>query len=267
MLLWLSWFDDVAELALSSDFEPKFSTLKTVNLSFRVAIARSSESLERASANRIAAYERHGFKIKDWTSFKSESVGSQSFVSLVAEDKLTGMPIASARLQVSTQHELSFLKELEISEKLNGLPLLCISRFSASSSKVGQEAKMILMKAIYLYAVAKQVKQVFIFVDTPRARLYSSFGFKPVFKDDPVLTLSYNNEVPLRLLYISVVNLQSNVRNSSSRIYDCFFRLFHPDIEIFSSVSSRFDFKRVSDGPLDFSDQPSGKGTLDSVVV
>ena len=232
-------FDDLTEYRSTSDAVELFP--------FTVRVARNRAQLQRVAALKSSAYGRHKLIIKNSNSFIAELSAPDTYLTFVAEDKATGAPVGSVRVQNKAMHPYLFLKELKVPFHLSRVQSVCVSRLCVIRGPIGSLARNALCKAVYLYAVSMQCRYKFAFVDEARRRLYSTMGFVPVFKDDPELCLPSNDNIPFKLQVFDVASAESAWKGMGHPLYNFVLNTFHPDIEIFSSVASFSDTRRISD--------------------
>ena len=65
-----------------------------------------------------------------------------------------------------------------------------------------------------------------------------SRGFKDIFEDRLPRHPEFLNRVPIRALAMDVVTLERHWREMNHPMYEFIFNTYHPEIEVFSSVTS-----------------------------
>ena len=227
------------------------SFINSESLDFRIQIARKGESFERAVSVRAEAFGRHNHPMVR-AGFTVEAADtSGSTILLCAESKNTGEPVGAMRLSDNTNNELAMWDELKIPDEYKGYPALLVSRLTVHAGHSGHSARNALCKAMYLYAVAKQMRFIFVLVMPPRDRLYKPMGFKPVYEGDPLFKLDSNSSVDTKVLYAEVSRLESIWRERGHPLYQYVFETYHADIELFSAVAGPTRRRRLSDPRLD----------------
>jgi hypothetical protein len=217
-------------------------------LDFRVRIARTGEVFERAVSVRNEAFTRHGHPFSR-TRFIVESADlSEASIVLCAEDKRNGEPLGAMRIEDNRIGELKLNRELEIPKHYLDVPAILVSRLTVQSGKVGHLARNALCKAMYLYAVAVQAQFIFVVAKPPRDRLYKPMGFKPIFDDDRLVEIASNSNVPAKVLVARVRDFESLWREQQHPLHSFVVDTYHPDLELFASVSGPHRRRRLSDG-------------------
>jgi hypothetical protein len=101
-----------------------------------------------------------------------------------------------------------------------------------------------LIKAMYRYCLAKQVEWALIGARAPLDAEYIELGFQDVFADQLPRPLRSARGLPHRILAAEVVSAERRAFLANHPLYNFMFRSFHPDIEVFSSVSNMWSQPR-----------------------
>lgn len=235
-------------------------------LNFRIQIARKGESFERAVSVRSEAFSRHNHPMVR-AGFTVESADTAtSTVLLCAESKTSGEVIGAMRLSDNRTDELGIWNELPIPKEYIGYPSLLVSRLTVHAGHSGHAARNALCKAMYLYAVAMQIRFIFVLVMPPRDRLYKPMGFKPVYEGDPLFKLKSNPYVNTKVLFAEVNRLDALWRERGHPLYRYVVQTHHADIELFSAIAGPKRRRRVSDLKLDLLPQSASTDFLLPIV-
>lgn len=225
--------------------------INSEELDFRIQIARKGESFERAVSVRSEAFSRHSHPMVRAGFTVEPADTSESSVLLCAESKTTGEPIGAMRLSDNRTDELGIWNELPIPAQHKGYPALLVSRLTVHAGRTGHAARNALCKAMYLYAVAMQMRFIYVLVLPPRDRLYRPMGFNPVYEGDPVFKLKSNSNVDTKVLFAEVNRFETIWRERGHPLYQYVFQTRHADIELFSAVTGPKRRRRLSDPILD----------------
>jgi hypothetical protein len=98
--------------------------------------------------------------------------------------------------------------------------------------------KLALFKALHRYCLAKQVEWILIGARPPLDQTYLDLGFEDVFSDGILRPLATAANVPHRILSFEVFTAERKWHALSHPLYVFMGQRFHPDIEIFASVSN-----------------------------
>jgi hypothetical protein len=214
-------------------------------LPFNINIARTSQSSDRLLATRNRAYGRHEDPLLGSDHFH-KSLSSANSLLISAESKVSGECFGSVRIESNSSKPFYFESEVEVPQLAVKTLAVCASRLNVTLGPLGKLTRAALCKSLYLYAHALQCSSIFAFVDKPRARLYTSLGFKPALDGNPLLNLNSHDGLEYHLFVAQVSEFRSGV-DPKHPLYDFVFNISHPDIRIFSSVGSREQSSRMGD--------------------
>jgi hypothetical protein len=214
-------------------------------LPFTITITRTSQSSERLLATRNRAYGRHDDPLLNSNHFQ-KSLSSESSVLISAESKASGECFGSVRIESNAVKPFYFETEIDVPQLSVKTIAVCASRLNVTLGPLGKLTRAALCKALYLYAHALQCSSIFAFVDKPRARLYTSLGFKPALDGNPLLNLRSHDGLEYHL-FVALVSEFRSALYPNHPLYDFVFCTSHPDIRIFSSVGSREQSSRIDD--------------------
>lgn len=206
-----------------------------------IRIARTEEDLEQAIRVRSQAYSKHipaaGQRLKAPERFDL----APNATVLIAKRKHDDVTIGTIRIQTNANEgPLNVLAKIPAPSCLLGHTIAEINRLAISPCPESVVAKMALFKACYLYAIALQIDYFVTGARYPVDRSYLSLGFV-----DPIPGgLTFEN-VELgrtihRMLIFDVHAAERKWNISEHPLYDFMIREYHPDIEVFASVGSRW---------------------------
>lgn len=215
------------------------SSPRRAELPFRVRIARTEQQLEKAVSIRAEAYTRHmptfGRSLRE---AEEIDMNPDSLV-ILAESKTDNEPVGTMRIQTNFHAPLPLEASIELPQRYHNRPMAAVSRLAVKAGKRGKMVKLALFKAMHRYCVAKQVEWVIIGARPPLQNLYLALDFSDVFEDQQPRPLATARNVPHRILAFAVATAERRWHEISHPLYDFMINSFHPDIEIFSSVSNR----------------------------
>lgn len=212
----------------------------TVDLPFRLGIVRTDEQLTAICQVRCIAYSRHlpSFGV---TLAKPEIFDTlPGVLNLFIQDKVTQRIIATARLQNNLFHPLAMSTAYTLPSWLLHAPSAEITRFAVlpEFSDAERLISKVLVKACYHYCFATQIGWIVIASRRSLVKWYLAMGYKDLDPTASYHRLSHMNNLPHRVLLFDVVAAERNWYTSQNVDYDFMHRIFHPDIEMFSSIAS-----------------------------
>lgn len=212
---------------------PRKSGPPSVTLPFRVRIAQTEADLAKALRLRAACYSRHfGDALVSDAEPDPEDLAPGSLI-LLAEDKRTGDVLGCLRFMTNRYSDLSIQKYVDLPPKLQNSSLADIWRLSVTAGARGRLVKAGLFKAVYLCALAFQVRYLVIGARGALIRGYEGFFFKDIVPGGLEVELL---GLPHRILYVDVVRAAADWEANGIRWLQSFMHDQHPDIEIFNPL-------------------------------
>lgn len=230
---------------------------------YRVRLVRTDQDLDAVVAVRREAY---GSKLQALADQVGKPEGfdyHHGAVILLLEDRNTGKPLATTRL--NTGHGLlPIMADMELPGFITSSPIGYVSRMAIVGEAISKpEIRILLDKAVFQLCQAKQIRNMLIFAVVPRQRIFMSRGFRDIFEDRQPRHPAFLNGVPIRALAMDVVTLEREWKALKHPMYSFIFDTFHPEIEVFSVVTSvRWRGRR--DAPRD--GQVSSDDAIDNLI-
>lgn len=224
------------ETLTSGIFRPKHQT-KIQNLPFRVRIVRNEEQLTKAVNIRAEAYERHWPNL--YLQLQHPEVQDRNPNSLIflAESKTDGTPIGTMRVDTNLVTPLPIVQEIVLPSAFTSKTIAYVTRLGVKQGSAGSLIKLALFKTLHRYCIAKQLSWMLVGIRPPGDKDYVRLGFEDVLPDGNLTPISSSRGVPVRLMAFEVISAERRWSQSSHLLYKFMFSDYHPDIEIFSSVS------------------------------
>lgn len=219
----------------------------TEDLPFRITIVRTEEQLRAACSVRSEAYGRHVEQFKQQFAEPDELDRQQGTLVFLAEDKETGQAIGSARLRTNAREPLQIEQCVTLPEPMARQHIAEITRYCAHPDYKKGQPSVAIMKAIYLWCLATQVRHIIIGAREKMAKHYEFIGFTDVFEKDRMYPLSYTGGLEHRILSFEVMSGERNWHQQNHLLYAYMLTTVHPDIQIFASVSSGWSRPRLVD--------------------
>jgi hypothetical protein len=217
---------------------------------FQIFISRNASSIDKLAATRLRAFGGHAHPVKGTEHFRKDIEALDGALLMTAESKTSGECLGSLRIEANLQSPFYFESEISTPELVSRTNSLYISRLNTCKGPLGVLTRTALLKALFLYATANQCKLIFAFVDPVRLRLYRPLGFEPAIQNNPLLPLDCHDGTPMHLIQLEIEKVSESLQQNSPQLKAFLFDCFHPDIKIFSSVTSRAISSRSYDKPI-----------------
>lgn len=238
-------------------------SIKRVNLPFTLRIARNAEQLDRAVQLRVEAYSRHSPTLGTALATVEPIDHAADTIVFLAESKQDGQPLGTIRIQTNFFGPLSIEESISLPTKFKDRPLAGVSRLAVTSGPRGRMVKLALFKAMHRYCLAKQVEWIVIGARPPLERDYERLGFVDLFDDQVPRPLASANSIPHRIMAFEIPSAERRWHSQNHPLYVFMIRRFHPDIQIFASVSNMWTLPRERRQP----NPPAGTLQLNLPVV
>lgn len=235
--------------------QPPRRAPKHVELPFRVRIARTEEQLQKAVEIRAEAYTRHLPALGNALRSTEHIDLTPDCLVFLAESKSDELPVGTMRIQTNFHAPLPMEESIHLPTTYSERPLAAVSRLAVKAGPRGKMVKLALFKAMHRYCIAKQVEWVLIGARPPLEETYLALDFADVFPDQQLRPLATAKNLPHRILAFEVATAERRWHAIDHPLYKFMINRFHPDIEIFNSVSNRWHQPRVNrniighDGP------------------
>lgn len=229
----------------ATDLTPR-SGPKQVELPFRVRIARTEEQLRKAIEIRAEAYSRHVPALGEALRVTEGFDLTPDCLVILAESKVDDLPVGTMRIQTNFHAPLPMEESIRLPERFRDRPLAAVSRLAVKAGHRGKMVKLALFKAMHRYCIAKQVEWVLIGARPPLEETYLALDFIDVFPDKQPRPLATAKNLPHRILAFEIATAERRWHEIGHPLYNFMINRFHPDIEIFNSVSNRWRQPRVN---------------------
>lgn len=235
-----------SEVSAPERLQDQPSPPRSVSLPFAVRIARTDDQLKKAIALRSEAYGRHVPDLGNTLKSLERLDLSPDSVVILAESKVTSEVVGTMRIQTNFHAPIAFETTVRLPESHTRRPLATVSRLAVKAGPQGRFVKLALFKSLYQYCMAKQVQRIVIGARPPLDRHYLALGFQDIFSSTMLFPLPTADNLPHRLLSFDVMSAERRWHQMAHPLYRFMLQRFHPDIEIFNSVSNRHATSRRS---------------------
>jgi hypothetical protein len=158
----------------------------------------------------------------------------------LAVDKDSGAAVGTARLVTNARRPLQIEQSAVLPEPLSDRVLAEVTRLSVLPGHDDPRVKLGLMKATYLYCIARQVHWMVIGARSDGLiRQYRRLGFSDLLPDGRMVPLAHAGNLPHRLLGFDVTSAERNWHAAQHPFHEFMVRQYHPDIELFGEPMVR----------------------------
>jgi hypothetical protein len=221
-------------------------TITAVEFSFKVRIVRNEEQLLRAVHIRAEAYERHWPNLYGQLQSPEMQDRDPSSLIFLAENKADGRPVGTMRVDTNLVTPLPLGPSVKLPTAMLGQTVAYVTRLGVKQGPQGALVKLALFKSLHRYCIAKQLAWMLVGIRPPGDRDYVRLGFADVNDGGTPVPIGSSGGVPVRLMNFEVISAERRWIHSNNPLYKFMFAEYHPDIEIFSSVSGMWTRPRKS---------------------
>ncbi len=211
---------------------PKPSTMIEESLPFTVRLVRDEEDLNKAVQIRHSAYARHMPTIAESLRFPEKADTEDGVVVLLAESKLDGTPLGTARIQTNQFRALALEESVEFPDWLRGRTLAHISRLGIVQGNGGRLVKFMLFKGLFKYWEQNDIEWAVVAARVPLDRMYEQLLFQDVFPGRGFIPLPHMNHVPHRVMAFEVATAFERWTQAKHPLTNFICHTDHPDLDI-----------------------------------
>ncbi len=209
--------------------------MATSTLSFSLRLVTSADDLRDACGVRSMAYGHHLAHLQKPFAEPETLDRSPGTAIFLCRDKTSGEAIATARIQRSAFGPLLLENSLILPRWLAGQPRAEITRLSVLAG-ADPLAKLVLMKAAYLYCLASQTRWMVIGArNEALIRNYRRLGFVDVLGPDDVVPLAHAGGLAHRILAFDVTAAERTWHGAGHPLYAFMIDTFHADLHLFQA--------------------------------
>lgn len=213
--------------------------MKTERLPFTVRRVETESALKKAVAIRHAAYARHVPEFARTLMAPEACDYEEDTVVLLAESKLDGTPIGTARLQTNVYRPLHLEESVELPDWLQGRSLCEVERLGVGEGRIGHMVKVALMKAFFDYWEQSGTEFAVVAGRSPVDRQYEQLLFTDVFGNKEMVPLRNTGNIPHRVMAFEVATAEERWRAAGHPLLKFFRETHHPDIDIGAVLPQR----------------------------
>jgi hypothetical protein len=214
-------FDIEAEKSMSQE-----------RLPFTVRLVQDGQDLRKAVEIRQSAYARHMPTVAE-TLKEPEAVDHEDGVAvLLAESKMDGSPLGTARIQTNQFKPLAIEKSVVLPDWLKGKSLAHVSRLGIVQGHAGRLVKLMLFKGLFNYWQKHHIEWAVVAARTPLDRMYQQLLFQDVFPGQGFTPLAHMNNVPHRMMAFEVKTALQRWKRAAHPLTNFIFFTDHPDLDV-----------------------------------
>jgi hypothetical protein len=208
------------------------------NLSFTLRVATSHSDLQLACGVRSESYGHHLPDLSEAFAFPDAADLSPHTSVFICEDKRSGAPIGTARVQTTTRGGVGLPIEtcVTLPDEMARHGRAEITRM-ASVPGADPLVRLALWKAGYLYCLANQAKWLLIGARSAAlVRGYKRLGAVNLYEDGRAVPLTYTGNMPHFVLTFDVIAAERNWYVSNHPLFNFMFDTVHADIQLFAPM-------------------------------
>jgi len=201
-------------------------------LRFTIRQALTETDLRAACRVRVTSYGHHLPSVaRVWAEPDALDRDPDSAV-FVATCKETGAPVGTVRLSTNANRPTQIERSTSVPESIAGKLMAEVTRLGVLPGHDDPTVKLGLMKAIYLYSIAHQVRWMVIGARSESlVRQYRRLGFTDL-KAGCSVELAHAGNIPHRVLGFDVTAAERNWHALRHPFYEFMISCYHPDIDV-----------------------------------
>jgi len=223
------------------------AAMATERLPFTIRRVETEDSLRKAVQIRHAAYARHLPEFASTLATPEACDYEDDVVVLLAESKLDGSPIGTARIQTNLHNALHVEASIELPSWLQGRRLAEVTRLGIGEGRIGRVVKIALIKACFDYCEQHGIDYAVVTGRAPIDRQYEQLLFSDVFDDGAMIPLRHVGNIPHRVMAFEIATGEQRWQAAKHPLLGFFRHTRHPDIDI--APRTRAPARRVAYSP------------------
>lgn len=209
------------------------STGKLVErLPFTIRRVSSEADLWKAVRVRHAAYQRHVPDFARMLARPEASDYGDDAVVFLAESKLDGSALGTARMQTNLHEPLHVEESIALPDWLQGRPLAEMSRLGVDNGRIGRMVKTALLKAGVLYCQQNGIDWALATGRAPIDRQYEQLTFVDLFPEQGFVPLRHVGNIPHRVMAFDITTIEQRWSAARHPLLNFFCHIHHPDIDV-----------------------------------
>ncbi len=201
-------------------------------LPFWVRLVRNEADLRKAVHIRHAAYARHVPDLAHQLQEPEATDYEDGVVVLLAESKLDGSPLGTARIQSNRFRALSVEQSVELPAWMDGMHLAEVTRLGIVGGTMGRLVKTVLIKAAFQYCERQGIEQAIAAGRAPIDRHYEQLLFEDLFPAKGFIPLAHAGNLPHRVMAFDIDTGPARWQQAQHPALNFFCHTRHPDIDM-----------------------------------
>ncbi len=201
-------------------------------LPFTVRVVRSEEDLLKAVSVRHSAYARHMPTFAEMLKDPEEDDTRSDTAVLLAESKLDGSALGTARIQTNRVRPLNMERSTDLPKWISSQSMAEIRRFGIVRGSEGGLVKMVLVKACFLYCELNEIDWALLGARPPLNRSYEKLMFSDILDGNTYVPLPAENNVPHHVMAFEIGTGKVRWTEASHPMLNFFSYTHHPDIDV-----------------------------------
>lgn len=208
------------------------SSLPTERLPFTVRRVDTEDSLWKAIGIRHAAYARHVPDFARTLAAPEACDYEDDSVVLLAESKLDGTAIGTARIQTNAYRSLHVEESIALPDWLQGRRLAEVTRLGVADGRIGHVVKVALMKTFFQYWELTGTEFAIATGRAPIDRQYEQLMFSDVFGPGEMIPLRHVGNMPHRVMAFEIATAEERWSAARHPLLKFVRQTNHPDIQV-----------------------------------
>jgi hypothetical protein len=206
--------------------------MPTERLPFTIRRVDTDDSLRKAVGIRHAAYARHVPDFARSLAVPEACDYADDTIVLLAESKLDGSALGTARIQTNVHGPLHLEESIELPDWLQGRRLAEVTRLGVSEGRIGHVVKIALMKAFFQFWEQSGTEYAIATGRAPIDRQYEQLMFTDVFEPGKMIPLSHVGNIPHRVMAFEIATAEARWTAAKHPLLKFVRQTDHPDIQI-----------------------------------
>ena len=215
------------------------------SLPFTIRRVQNEDELLKAVHIRHAAYARHIPEFARSLALPEQADYESNTVVLLAESKLDGTPLGTARIRTNIHHPLHIEDSVMLPNWLQGRRLGEVERLGVSQGRIGHVVKVALVKAFFEYFENNGFEYAVLSGRAPVDRQYEQLMFVDVFGEKEMLPMRHIGDIPHRIMAFEIATGEARWTEAAHPLLKFFRHTHHPDINVGPKSEPSFSAPRV----------------------
>lgn len=208
-------------------------------LPFVVRLVRTEEDLAKAVRVRQMAYARHMPAVAEKLHIPEATDLQQGVALLLAESKVDGSPLGTARIQTNRYAPLALEQSIDLPDWLKGKSLSHVSRLGVVQGGIGRLVKLMLFKGLYQYWLDNDIDWAVVAARTPLDTMYQQLLFQDLYPQQPYVPLAHMGNVPHRVMAFEVATANERWTRAQHPLRNFMVLTRHVDLDVSETPTRR----------------------------